>query len=246
MRRHSTPVSRKKDDGSSEKSDSEKKSSSRSRRYRSDGTQLSDGKRSGKRQRYHTIDVPSSTPTKETPQEKRVEAPPESSQVEVPATTNSLSSALHRNNNNVNLESSLSNQDTNKRSAETAPLATQEDLDVDFEGRPRTLSDLSSHSSEDLERMDIPRKARLGLKVTQEHVDSPSPSKRTIQRRRHAMDRRSRHTLDGSMHLPIPSSDDSESSKVSHDKISKFVHVWDSIKLTQVCHSIHIWIIWVL
>ncbi|XP_072028427.1 LOW QUALITY PROTEIN: uncharacterized protein [Amphiura filiformis] len=209
-RRNSAPT--RKRDGSPEKVDSEKnKEKNRHRRLRSDGTPLSESKRSGKRTRYHTIDI--GTPNK--PENKNIsDKANESSQVGVPASTNSQSSTLHRNNNNVNIESLQSSPDTNKRPAETAPLATQEDLDGDLEGRPRTLSDLSSHSSEDLERMDIPRKQRLGLKVMLDPSDSPSPSKRTIQRRRHAIDRRSRHTLDGSMHMPIPSSDnDSESSK---------------------------------
>ncbi len=220
-RRHSTPV-KPRLDANSEKVDSEKnKEKNRHRRLRSDGTPLSESKRSGKRTRYHTIDI--STPNKSESENGSDKALYDTSSSQVgsaPTSTNSSqSSVLHRNNNNVNIESlQSSHHDTNKRSADTAPLATQEDLDVDIdEGRPRTLSDLSSHSSEDLERMDIPRRQRSGLRVMMDPSDaSPSPSKRTIQRRKHAIDRRSRHTLDGSMHVPIPSSDnDSESSKVS-------------------------------
>lgn len=212
IRRHSTPLKGKQDDSpeNSEKDENSEKNkpSGRHRRFRSDGTP-SESKRSGKRSRYHTIEV-LATPDRVKEDDKE--------NIEVDH-SNNQNSALHRNNNNVNIESTVSNnQDSNKPAVETAPLATQEeDLDVDIEGRPRTLSDLSSHSSEDLERMDNPRKSRLGLRLNKamlDHSDSPSPSKRTIERRRHAHERRSRHTLDGSMHVMMPSSDDSETSKV--------------------------------
>ncbi|XP_033630536.1 protein outspread-like isoform X2 [Asterias rubens] len=86
-------------------------------------------------------------------------------------------------------------------------------------GRDRSSTNEShtstvSTSSDDLERLDNPRKANFLVNKAMLDGDSPSPSKRTIERRKHAHNRRARHTMDGSMHVTIPpSSDESETNK---------------------------------
>ncbi|XP_030840212.1 myosin phosphatase Rho-interacting protein isoform X2 [Strongylocentrotus purpuratus] len=143
----------------------------------------------------------------------------------LPAQANSSEPLLHRNNNNVynkdvsprlsptqqtTTASSSRKSSISDRSVSPSDSQSTTDSSQTKKSQPPSKADTNSQnllSQEELQRLDVPKRARLKMnKALIEGGETQSPSKRTIERRRHQQERRNRHTLDGSS-VPFPISE---------------------------------------
>ena len=144
----------------------------------------------------------------------------------LPAQPIPTESTLHRNNNNVykdvsprsspthlpepsSQKTSVSDRSASPDSQSTTDLQTKKSQPSKSETNSQSLL-----SQEDLQRMDVPKRGRFRLNKALIDGETQSPSKRTIERRRHAQERRNRHTLDGST-VPFPISDRKDKAEVN-------------------------------
>ncbi|XP_033117681.1 protein outspread-like isoform X2 [Anneissia japonica] len=137
---------------------------------------------------------------------------------------------LHRNNNNVNDYSRLKRRSNRESSSgHSSPINDSQIRDSPIKDSP--VSDSGSRkntptqetqrrnslklieqgaendnihiSTEELNRIDASSKSKFKFNKSLLDGESPSPSRRTIERRRHAQERKGRHTLDGSLHVEL-------------------------------------------
>nr|XP_054763075.1 uncharacterized protein LOC129269589 [Lytechinus pictus] len=138
----------------------------------------------------------------------------------LPAQTNSTEPSLHRNNNNVYKDVSprlsptqqattSSSRKSSISERSVSPSDSQSTTDSQSKKPQPSKADTNTQnllSQEELQRLDVPKRGRLKMNKALIEGETQSPSKRTIERRRHAHERRNRHTLDGSS-VPFPISE---------------------------------------
>ncbi|PIK57604.1 hypothetical protein BSL78_05512, partial [Apostichopus japonicus] len=126
---------------------------------------------------------------------------------------------LQRNNNNVyksdHIQSSVSHIPKRKnstsesgsgRSSRTSSISEVAKTAAPPQATEPTESAVLT--DEEIARLDVPKRGRMRFSKLHGDGETQSPSKRTIEKRRHAKDRRSRHTLDGSIRvIPVLDSD---------------------------------------
>ncbi|XP_071962449.1 uncharacterized protein [Antedon mediterranea] len=141
----------------------------------------------------------------------------------------SSDTCLHRNNNNVNdyaqssrltrrsnCKDSGSGSPRNVSPIQDSPVRDSPDSDSimrrDHDTQRRNSLKLIEQGAEDsnitisteeLDRIDASSKSKFKFNKSLLDGESPSPSRRTIERRRHAQERKGRHTLDGSLHVQL-------------------------------------------
>ncbi|XP_071498168.1 uncharacterized protein [Diadema antillarum] len=150
----------------------------------------------------------------------------------LPAHSSTVETSLHRNNNNVYKDlsprSSPTHQASSSRKSSTSersmsPTDSQSTTESLTKKSQPSKADTNSQnllSQEELQRMDVPKRGRFRLNKDLIQGETQSPSKRTIERRRHAQERRNRHTLDGST-VPFPISERKSKSSESPPRLKR-------------------------
>lgn len=141
---------------------------------------------------------------------------------------------LHRNNNNVYKPDRIedvsqipkrknsSSDSVSSRSSQNSGLSDGTKATLTSPSKSNDPADPAVLTDEELARLDVPKRRNMRLTKVHGDPETHSPSKRTIEKRKHAKERRGRHTMDGSIQLiPVLVGDKEIPSKNSQSTLKR-------------------------